>query len=139
VLVALAGRLGVPFDEGRFGSGFPAPSRAPAKTAFVPIWKRPWMTLSADTYGASLLAACGVRTAFHDAPARYPEVTLEEVSARRPDLVLLPSEPYPFAERHVAQLAGVAERVLLVDGKDLFWWGLRTPNALGRLLGLLTR
>jgi hypothetical protein len=47
-------------------------------------------------------------------------------------VVLAPSEPYPFAERHVPLLDGVAP-VVLVDGQDLFWWGARTPAALDRL------
>lgn len=100
--------------------------------AFVPIWKRPWMTMAATTYGSSLLAALGVVNVFADAPDRYPEVTLEDAAARRPDVVLAPSEPYPFAERHVPQLEEVAP-VVLVDGQDLFWWGTRTPSALTRL------
>ncbi len=50
----------------------------------------------------------------------------------RPALVLLPTEPYPFKERHVEEWAGLAP-TRLVDGQDLFWWGTRTPLALARL------
>ena len=49
-----------------------------------------------------------------------------------PDVVLAPSEPYPFEERHVAELSELAP-VELIDGQDLFWWGIRTPEALERL------
>ena len=100
--------------------------------AFVPIWKRPWMTLSGGTYGSSLLSAIGVDNVFADAGERYPTVTLDEARARAPDVVLAPSEPYPFRERHVEQLEQVAP-VVLVDGQDLFWWGVRTPAAMARL------
>jgi ABC-type Fe3+-hydroxamate transport system substrate-binding protein len=100
--------------------------------AFVPVWKRPWMSLAGGTYGSSLLASIGVDNVFADADDRYPTVTLEEARARRPDLVLAPSEPYPFRERHVPLLAEVAP-VVLVDGQDLFWWGVRTPAAAARL------
>ena len=100
--------------------------------AFVPIWKRPWMSLAGGTYGSSLLAALGVANVFAGEDVRYPTVTLDEVRARRPDVVLAPSEPYPFGERHVPLLADVAP-VVLVDGQDLFWWGVRTPAAMGRL------
>jgi ABC-type Fe3+-hydroxamate transport system substrate-binding protein len=131
-LAALAVALDVPFDAAAFAAAIPAPAAA-SRRAFVPIWRRPWMTLSADTYGASVLAACGIASCFADAADRYPEVTLDDVRARAPDLVLLPSEPYPFAERHVAELAGVAPRIRLVDGQDLFWWGVRTPAAVARL------
>jgi ABC-type Fe3+-hydroxamate transport system substrate-binding protein len=109
-----------------------APVDAPPLRAFVPIWKRPWMTISGGTYGSSLLAAIGVANVFADAAERYPTVTLDEVRGRRPDVVLAPSEPYPFAARHVPLFADVAP-VVLVDGQDLFWWGARTPAAFARL------
>ncbi len=57
-------------------------------------------------------------------------MTLDEVRARRPDVVLAPSEPYPFAERHVPLFDDVAP-VVLVDGQDLFWWGVRTAGSAG--------
>ena len=107
------------------------------RTAFVPIWRRPWMTLNDDTYGASLLAAVGVANVFGADPVRYPTVAaLDEARTRRPDLVVAPSEPYPFAERHRAELEAVAPAVF-VDGQDLFWWGVRTPDAIRRLRSML--
>jgi ABC-type Fe3+-hydroxamate transport system substrate-binding protein len=95
------------------------------------------MTLNAATYGASVLDALGISTVYADAADRYPTVELAEVGARRPDLVILPSEPYPFTERHVPELRAVAGDVRLVDGRDLFWWGVRTPAALERLAATL--
>ena len=109
-----------------------------AVRAFVPIWKRPWMSLAGSTYGSSLLAALGIENVYADAPDRYPEVTLQDAAARQPDIVLAPSEPYPFAARHIPLLEEVAP-VVLVDGQDLFWWGTRTPTALGRLAAVLGR
>jgi ABC-type Fe3+-hydroxamate transport system substrate-binding protein len=106
--------------------------------AFVPVWKRPWMSLAGGTYGSSLLAAIGVDNVFADAAERYPTVTLDEARARHPDVVLAPSEPYPFRERHVPLLEEVAP-VVLVDGQDLFWWGARTPAAIRRLRRQLSR
>jgi ABC-type Fe3+-hydroxamate transport system substrate-binding protein len=109
------------------------PSNAsPRATAFIPIWRRPWMSMNASTYGSSLLASIGIVNVYADAPERYPTVTLDEARARQPNVVLAPSEPYPFAERHVAELASVGS-VELVDGQDLFWWGVRTPAARRRL------
>jgi len=109
--------------------------RAMRVSAFVAIWRRPWMSLAADTYGSSLLQHVGIANVFADAGDRYPEVALGEVAARAPDLALLPSEPYAFTERHVRELddalPGVPAR--LVDGRDLFWWGIRTPAAADRL------
>ena len=96
------------------------------------------MTLAAGTYGSSLLASVGVANVFADATTRYPTVTLDDVRARRPDVVLAPSEPYPFAERHVPLFDEVAP-VVLVDGQDLFWWGVRTAGARARLAAQLGR
>jgi len=90
------------------------------------------MTLNNDTYGSSMLAALGVVNVFGDSPDRYPIINLEQARDTHPDLVIAPSEPYPFSLKHHSELHSVAP-VLFVDGRDLFWWGIRTPNALVRL------
>ena len=110
----------------------------PTATAIVPIWRRPWMLLGADTYGASLLTALGVAVLPAQSPDRYPSLD-PSTFAGRVDLVLLPSEPYPFGERHIAEVAAVVPgaEVLLVDGRDLLWWGARTPAAAQRLSAVL--
>jgi ABC-type Fe3+-hydroxamate transport system substrate-binding protein len=108
------------------------PPAAPRCRAFVPIWRRPWMTLSGRSYGSSVLEHLGVQNAFADSVTRYPEVDVDAIAARHVDVVLAPSEPYPFGERHRAVLERIAP-VVFVDGKDLFWWGVRTPLALRRL------
>jgi ABC-type Fe3+-hydroxamate transport system substrate-binding protein len=100
--------------------------------AFVPIWRRPWMTISGDTYGSSLLASIGVGNAFDDATERYPTVELADLDRRPVDVVLAPSEPYSFTSAHLDALRPYAP-VVEVDGQDLFWWGVRTPAARRRL------
>ncbi len=111
------------------------PPRPPRALAFIPIWRRPWMALGVPTYGASLLEHLGVRTVFH-ADGPYPTVTLADAAERHPDLVLAPSEPYPFSTRQAAELEPIA-RIVFLDGKDLFWWGARTEVALARLADAL--
>jgi ABC-type Fe3+-hydroxamate transport system substrate-binding protein len=106
-----------------------APVSRTRLVAFVPIWRRPWMTINGDTYGASLLAHVGIANAFGGHPDRYP--MLEELDGIEADVVLAPSEPFPFAERHRDELERVAPTEF-VDGKDLFWWGVRTPGAIER-------
>jgi ABC-type Fe3+-hydroxamate transport system substrate-binding protein len=111
----------------------------PRRAAFVAVWRRPWMSLASDTYGSSLLDLLGVGNVFADARERYPEVTTADVAAREPALIVLPSEPYEFGPRHAAELErevpGVP--VVFVDGRDLFWWGIRTPAAAARLAAVL--
>ena len=107
----------------------------PPIEAFVPIWRRPWMTISAATYGSSLLAAIGVVNVYADHRDPYPTITLDDVARRRPSVVLLPSEPYDFTSTHIDEIsASLPEAaVVRIDGQDLFWWGARTGAAIRRL------
>jgi ABC-type Fe3+-hydroxamate transport system substrate-binding protein len=132
-LDALADAVGLRYRADRLVAS-EAPTRA---RAFVPIWRRPWMTMNADTYGSSVLAAVGIVNVFAGAPERYPSTTLVHARDLVPDLVVAPSEPYPFAERHVRELETVAADVRLVDGRDLFWWGTRSAAAVERLREVL--
>lgn len=129
-LTNLAAAIGRPEAPGQPLDPPPAATTRPR--AWVPIWRRPWMTINGATYGSSILAAAGIVNVFEDASEAYPTVTLEAATDLRPDVVLAPSEPYPFAERHRSQLEAVGP-VVFVDGQDLFWWGSRTPAAVGRL------
>jgi ABC-type Fe3+-hydroxamate transport system substrate-binding protein len=112
-----------------------------ARRAAVLVWRRPWMTTNADTYGSSLLELLGIENVFAATGERYPETTLEEIAERHADLVVLPSEPYPFKDRHVDEVETIVRGadVRLVDGRDLFWWGIRTPGAVARLCEALRR
>lgn len=90
------------------------------------IWKDPWMAAGSDTFISALLAEAGGINECAG-PDRFPVVTVEEMAGRT-GLVLLSSEPFPFADRHAAALvgAGVArERIRLVDGELLSWHGSR--------------
>ena len=115
-------------------------SRGEPRRTFVLVWRRPWMTLAGDTYGSSLLQLLGCFNVFTGRGVRYPMVELAEAAGRKPDLVLLPTEPYPFKARHVAEVAEAIPdaEVAIVDGQDLFWWGIRTPGAADRLAGALS-
>ena len=108
--------------------------------AFVAVWRRPWMSIASDTYGASLLDLIGVGNVFADSFDRYPEVALEEVAARAPNLIILPSEPYEFGPEHAAEIESEVGGVpiVFVDGRDLFWWGIRTPRAAARIAAALS-
>jgi ABC-type hemin transport system substrate-binding protein len=138
-VVALCERVGVavpaPFGADEWDAWMASVLSPRWYDAFVAVWRRPWMSLALDTYGASLLDMLGVGNVFADSLDRYPEVTLAEVAARAPNLILLPSEPYAFSEKHVAEVHAEVQGVpaVLVDGRDLFWWGSRTPAAAQRL------
>lgn len=132
-LEALAGAVGIDVRPGAADDSLPPLDLA----AFIPIWRRPWMTFAADTYGSSLLDSIGVCNAFGDSEERYPTVELAEVLERGADVVLAPTEPYAFTPFHLDAFRPVAP-VVEVDGQDLFWWGVRTPAARRRLHAAIT-
>jgi ABC-type Fe3+-hydroxamate transport system substrate-binding protein len=122
-----------PFDA--WDAWLDATRRKVSQRAFIAIWRRPWMSIAADTYGSSLLNHLGTANVFADASERYPEVALTDVARRAPDVVLLPSEPYAFNEQHGDEVRAAIPGITIeyVDGRDLFWWGVRTPAAATRL------
>lgn len=137
-------------------------------SVFVPIWRDPLMTFSAHTYSHDILSLAGADNVFADRERkyplkadlglssplsadqvalrdkRYPRITEEELIARAPDLVLLPDEPYEFGEadkEYFASLPIPAARnggIHFVCGKDLFWPGSRSIEALPRLTALIS-
>ena len=144
--------------------GYDFVQRSPVATrekAFMPIWMDPLMTLNADTFGSDMLARVGVANVFGDRlrlyplaadlgkgpeaeangrDVRYPRVTLAEITARDPDVVILPDEPHAFsaADEAILHEAVPRARVVRVIGKDLFWYGAWTIEALDRLAAQLT-
>jgi ABC-type Fe3+-hydroxamate transport system substrate-binding protein len=117
----------------------PAPVRV-----FYAIWRNPYMTVSGDTYISDVLTTCGAVNVFAAADSRYPPVTLAEVAARRPEVILLPDEPFRFRRVHLRDFEPLADvpavregRIYLVDGKPFSWHGRRLGQALDVVPGLL--
>ncbi|MGD0074589.1 MAG: helical backbone metal receptor [Candidatus Binataceae bacterium] len=111
---------------------------------FCPIWKNPWMTFNADTYPHDVLRMLGFNNVFASAGARYPRTTLEQVLERRPDLVLLPDEPYAFDSSDVEELKthlppALGRRVALISGRDLHWYGVHMVTGLATLAARLAK
>ena len=121
------------------GAGAPIP-------VFCPIWFDPWMTFNGTAYPSAMLAAAGLRNVFAERPAdpRYFAVTAEEVAAAGARWSLLPTEPYPFHRRREAVsttalgTCGQPERVRIVDGEALTWFGMRTLPGLRELRRVAT-
>lgn len=111
---------------------------------FCPVWKNPWVSFNADTYGHDVLRMLGFNNVYASAGERYPTTTLAEAVEHRPDIVLLPDEPYRFSKKDVAELKTVlppalARRVLLVSGRDLHWYGVHMVEGLKTLNKRLAR
>jgi len=135
---------------------------------FCPIWKNPWMTINRHTFIHDMLATCGGTNIFAERerrfplaadlgqsppsdPARmegrdrrYPRVTLEEMANLRPEVIVLPDEPYPFTEADKADFSRFSHvpavrvgRIYVVDGKMVCWYWSRMDESLRALQGLL--
>jgi len=134
---------------------------------FVPIWMDPLMTFDGHTFASDLLELVGAENVFADRPrryplaadrgaaaplapdrtvgrdTRYPRITLDEIVARAPELILLPSEPHVFSEadaevfRQLPIPAARDGRIVFADGMDLFWYGTRLATSIDRLAALV--
>ena len=116
--------------------------RTNSRRLFVPIWKNPYMSVGSDTYAHDVLETCGGENVCGGS-TRYPIFTLEEVEAAQPEIVLLPDEPYPFSAEDLEDFyaldipAAHEDRIHLVDGKLLTWYGPRMASSLSQLAALL--
>jgi len=107
-----------------------ARDRNPVRYAYL-IWHQPLMTLNDDTFVSAMLALPGGVNVFGQLRDRYPAISEAQLGNAEPDMVLLSSEPFPFAERHAEELANSTglprETFRFVDGELLSWHGSRTP------------
>ncbi len=143
-------------------------SRTVPVRTFCPIWMDPLMTIHGATFISDMLDLAGASNVFADrerryplaadlgrakplAPektverdVRYPRITLDEVVARAPELVLLPDEPHPFSEADAEVFRALdipaAQRgaVVRTEGKDLCWYGARSVEGIARVRKLVS-
>ena len=104
------------------------------KNAVYYIWKDPWMSIGGDTYISDVMSHWGLTNMLSDLK-RYPELDLQDLSRLNPELVLLSSEPYPFKEKHIAEVkeACPGAEIHLVDGEWFSWYGSRMINSFAAL------
>ncbi|HVT67823.1 MAG TPA: helical backbone metal receptor [Trebonia sp.] len=108
-----------------------APPPGPRRRAVIAVWRDPWMVVGAETFTGDLAARLGLDNVYGGGPGRYPHVTLDDVAARNPEVVVLPDEPYAFSAADGPE-AFPGLPVALVEGRSLTWYGpsLRTARAL---------
>ncbi len=116
------------------------PGNGPRRRAFVPIWRKPWMSLGRSTFAGDLLARIGVDHVYVDAVDRYPRVDLADARARGVEIVILPDEPYAFTpQRDLEAFAGWGVPVAFVSGRHLTWYGPSLTEARAVLLNQLAQ
>jgi ABC-type Fe3+-hydroxamate transport system substrate-binding protein len=140
----------------------------PRVRVFCAIWKDPYMTVNGATYISDFVETCGGLNVFHDRlrqfplaaeygraqplseqkiggrDRRYPRVSLAEVAARLPEVILLPDEPHLFSAKDLPDFeqfpdmpAVRAGRVHIIDGKAIAWCGPRSAAGLRLVRRLL--
>ena len=137
-LLTVACRLPAPawLDAAEQAWDLPDRPGAPDRRAVIPIWRRPWMVLGQDTFAGDVLARLGVANVYAGHAERYPKVALDDLLAARPDLVVLPDEPYRFTAADGPEcFPGVP--AALLSGRHLTWYGPSLAEAPRILAGQL--
>ena len=90
------------------------------------IWRKPYMAAASGTFIDDMLRRAGFANVFAHL-GRYPEVTPEQLAQAVPARIFLSSEPYPFKEKHLAEIQEIcpAAQIQLVDGELFSWYGSR--------------
>lgn len=100
------------------------------------IWKNPYLFAGRHTFIDDILRKIGLTNIIRQ--ERYPEKDLRELPAANCELIFLSSEPYPFQEKHIAEIQAVNPQanVMLVDGEMFSWYGSRLVKAVEYLFHL---
>ena len=111
------------------------------KMAFLPkinnlrvayfIWRKPYMAAAKNTFIDEMLKYCGFTNVLSLENERYPVIELENLKSLQLDFIFLSSEPYPFKEKHFAEIQAVLPtvKIMLVDGEMFSWYGSRLLKA----------
>ena len=99
------------------------------KNVLYLIWRKPWMSIGADTYIHNVLTHLGLENILNT-HLRYPELISDEIKKLNPDIIFLSSEPFPFKEKHIHELELLCPKakVHLVDGEAFSWYGSRLTH-----------
>ncbi|MEW9797132.1 cobalamin-binding protein [Alteromonas sp. CYL-A6] len=107
----------------------------PRVTAFYYSWTAPLMSVGPHAWASTLLSVCGADTAFADSPVDYPQVSVEQVLRRQPDILISATarpldNEQAFWRPHRAMLTSP----LIQTNPDIMSrFTLRLPTALGHL------
>ena len=106
--------------------------------SLILIWRKPYMTINADTYVHAACELFGFHNVFAQHPERYPPLTADEIERADPEMILFPDEPYPFRQKQLdlfqqefpALRAVRNQQMFLFDGSYIAWHGFGTLRAL---------
>lgn len=94
------------------------------------IWKKPWMSVSSETYIGSVLDYIGLQNYFIENGNKYPVCESFPIGPGVDHL--FSSEPYPFSNKK-SEIAALNVSGALVDGEVFSWYGIRSLRFLYEL------
>jgi vitamin B12 transport system substrate-binding protein len=107
--------------------------RAEPLRVFYQVWSPPLYTVGGGQIISDALSVCGARNVFDDLTLPAPQVSIESVLQRNPEVILAADQPQLDAWKAWPQVAAVAQgRLLLVPDK-----GLERPS--GQMLEALAQ
>lgn len=89
------------------------------------VWNDPMMVAGGDTFIHHMMQEAGFSNVVQQ--TRYPVISKEEIGSLKPAFILLPTEPFPFGEKHQKEYGNMFpdSQVVLVDGQMFSWYGSR--------------
>ncbi|WP_440120932.1 ABC transporter substrate-binding protein [Tenacibaculum sp. Ill] len=101
-----------------------------SRTVAYFIWRNPWMVAASNTFINHLLELNKFENVYAN-EKRYPEVDIKDIHKKKPELILLSSEPFPFKEKHITEIKEHTSNStsILVDGEYFSWYGSRLLKA----------
>ena len=100
------------------------------------IWANPYMVAAGETYINEILKLNKFDNIYDSNPkyeGRYPEIIIQKMRIQGdPEILLLSSEPFPFADEHAFELGRHSHhaRTVFVNGEYFSWHGTRLVKAL---------
>lgn len=121
-----------------------AAAEVPARSVYYDLWPDPPITVGAGSYLDSLIVQAGGRNVFAELAAPSPQVSLEAIAARDPDVIVWPvsregpARPPPAARPGWLAVAAVRRGdVRRVDGELVHRLGPRIGEAAAALAGAI--
>jgi ABC-type Fe3+-hydroxamate transport system substrate-binding protein len=111
----------------------------PARSVYYDAWWHPPITIGGGSYLDSLITLAGGRNVFGDLASPSPQVSLEAVAARDPEIILYPvhrgAERTPIPDRPGWEVLGAVreDRVRVFDGEIVVRLGPRIADAVREL------
>ena len=129
---------------------------------FCPIWKEiksdgeiSWTTFNQNTYMGDLLSLFGGKNIFgemqqgnteDEKKKRYPIITDDQILGANPNMIILPDEPYLFADNDRQSILNIyptsqtkqIPTIKMVKGETIMWYGTHIAKAFDILPQIFT-